>query len=84
MVTGAGSTWATSAALTIGNYDVGNLRIEAGASVTSDYSYIAGGSTGDGAVTVTGAGSNWILSRDINLGDANWLAHHRRWGAGSG
>ncbi len=69
-VEGAGSTWANSGMLNIGETAVGSLRITLGGQVTS-----AGGNIGHmagsaGTVAVDGTGSAWINSGTINVGGA--------------
>ena len=62
VLTGAGTTWTNTGQFTAGSYALGTLRIEAGATLVSNQGYVGAGSTGTGTVTVTGAGSKWLMS----------------------
>ena len=71
-VDGLGSQWSNSGDLIIGNAGSGTLHISGGGRVGNTSSYIGGyfGSTnpGTGEVTVTGAGSLWTNSGEVNVG----------------
>jgi T5SS/PEP-CTERM-associated repeat protein len=70
-VSGGGSSW-TTRLLRIGNRGGGELTIADGATVNTNSSAdIANVEFSDGAVTVTGANSQWnISSGNLNIGDA--------------
>ena len=68
-VTGAGSTWASSNALSVGNLGNGTLNIQAGGQVSSSGGSIGNGSGSTGTATVTGAGSTWTNSGSFNVGN---------------
>jgi fibronectin-binding autotransporter adhesin len=68
-ITGAGSTWAISSLLHVGNSGSGVLRIEAGGQVTSFGSRLGANSDSTGAVTITGAGSKWTDHSGIQVGN---------------
>lgn len=62
-----GSIWMINGTLQMGKYGTGTLTIEAGGRVeTSDAEL---GWTGTGTVMVNGAGSTWINSGDLNVGN---------------
>ncbi|MBD9390356.1 autotransporter outer membrane beta-barrel domain-containing protein [Agrobacterium sp. AGB01] len=69
-VSGGTSSWTSSGQLTVGNFANGTLRIEDGATVSSQQGYVGAGPGGLGSVVVTGAGSNWrITDYNLNLGN---------------
>ncbi|KQV09501.1 autotransporter domain-containing protein [Devosia sp. Root105] len=67
-VTGAGSSWANSGDLDVGEQGTGTLTILNGGKVSNSDGYLGriGGSTG--IATVDGAGSSWINSGDLDIG----------------
>jgi T5SS/PEP-CTERM-associated repeat protein len=68
-VTGAGSTWINSAALTLSDAGgVGILNIVDGGVVSSGDS-ILGTFSGGGTVTLNGTGSTWTITGDLSVGD---------------
>lgn len=68
IVSGEGSTWATSNDLDVGYSRTGTLTIEGGADVTADTTYLGhSGSASEGTITVTGNGST-LDSDDIYVG----------------
>ena len=73
-VTGPGSTWANSGNLNVGQSGAGVLTVESGGTVSSSQGfiggpvYVGGGGIYTGAVTVTGAGSNWTNSGNLFVG----------------
>ncbi len=67
-VTGAGSSWANSDDLFVGNAGNGTLTIADGGAVSNTDGGIGYGSGSTGAVTVTGAGSAWTNSDDLAVG----------------
>ncbi len=74
LVTGAGSTWANSGDLIVGNWDRGSskLTIADGGSVTNTNGLINNQThhvQGFGEVLVTGIGSNWVNSGVLSVGD---------------
>lgn len=70
-VSGATSSWTSSGQFTVGSYATGTLRIEDGATVSSQQGYVGAGPVGVGSVTVTGAGSSWSIG-DYNLNLGNY------------
>ncbi|UXS05430.1 autotransporter outer membrane beta-barrel domain-containing protein [Agrobacterium tumefaciens] len=70
-VSGTSSSWSISDQLTVGSYASGTLRIEDGATVSSQQGYVGAGAAGFGSVTVTGAGSSWSIG-DYNLNLGNY------------
>lgn len=70
IVTGGGTRWDNAGQFTVGSYGPGTLRIEAGATVTSNQGYVGAGPDSIGSVTVTGAGSAWVVTAyNITLGN---------------
>ncbi|HEX5445629.1 MAG TPA: hypothetical protein VFW87_17510 [Pirellulales bacterium] len=68
-VTDPGSQWnVTDGALIIGNDGDGTLTVENGGSVSSIHCQIGADTGATGSVTVTGAGSNWFNSLDMQVG----------------
>lgn len=75
-VTGMGSQWNNSDNLSVGRYGHGTLNVEAGGVVTSlrgligrnSYGSGFGETVGTGVATVTGAGSQWIVSGPLSVG----------------
>lgn len=68
IVSGEGSTWATSNELNVGYSGTGTLTIEDGADVTSDTTYLGrSGSGSEGTITVTGDGST-LETGDLYIG----------------
>ena len=70
-VTGTGSKWTNSGSLTIGYAQLGRMTISAGGAVTDtvgDIGHVGAETTGDGAVTVTGAGSTWTNTGNLFIG----------------
>ena len=66
----SGGRWDNMGQLTIGSYGLGTLNIEGGAKVTSNQGYIGAGPGSNGSVTVSGAGSSWVVTAyNINLGN---------------
>ncbi|MCB5205516.1 hypothetical protein LH464_24050, partial [Neorhizobium sp. T786] len=53
----------------VGHFGIGSLTIADGGLVTSDLASIGSQSSGEGAVTVTGAGSRWDNDRDLIVGE---------------
>ena len=74
-VDGAGSTWTNSGTLIVGNYGAGELTIQNGGTVSSATGAIGNGNaataTGNGKVTVDGAGSIWTISSTLYAGGSN-------------
>jgi T5SS/PEP-CTERM-associated repeat protein len=69
-VTGAGSTWTNSGFLSVGNGGTGTLTLASGGVVSSANGGFIGSILGSqGAVTVTGAGSSWINSGLLSVGN---------------
>ncbi|WP_417320302.1 autotransporter outer membrane beta-barrel domain-containing protein [Emcibacter sp.] len=68
VVTGAGSQWINNDRFVVGNEARGEMTVSAGATVTSNETYL--GMTGDGAGTllVTGAGTSWTDSGSVWVG----------------
>ena len=64
-VTGAGSQWQNSNALTIGTFGTGNLMIENGGIVTSGYAKLGEYNKSTGTVAVQGASSLWQNTNDL-------------------
>jgi T5SS/PEP-CTERM-associated repeat protein len=70
-VTGSGSSWSNSSSLTIGGSGAGTLNIENGGAVSSKGSTLGSTTTGSsGTATVTGSGSGWTNSGNLNIGGA--------------
>ncbi len=67
-VTGAGSTWSNSGALTVGYNGTGTLNIQNGGMVTDQVGNIGINSGSTGTVTVSGTGSTWSSSFDFAVG----------------
>lgn len=66
-----GSPWTLAEALYVGNIGTGSLAISAGGVVTTSAnpsSFIGWGQFADGAVTVSGAGSQWTNSGWLYIG----------------
>ena len=61
-------------AMSIGNTGVGAVTVNAGSTLSTDQLYLGGGATGDGTLTVTGAGSRatvtWAGGGNLDLGGA--------------
>ena len=69
-VDGAGSAWQTARAMTIGDYGVGTLTVKnAGTVHNGENSFIGNHSSGNGTVTVTGAGSTMTDDAELHVGD---------------
>lgn len=70
-ISGVGSTW-NSIALQVGIFGAGELTIEGGATVNTtddiESTFGAIGFSGNGTVTITGAGSSWNLSDELMVG----------------
>ncbi|MET4682957.1 autotransporter outer membrane beta-barrel domain-containing protein [Brevundimonas faecalis] len=62
VLTGPGTTWTNTGQFTVGSFGDGVLRVENGATVTSNQGYIGAGAGVTGEVTVTGAGSKWLMT----------------------
>jgi T5SS/PEP-CTERM-associated repeat protein len=85
-VTGPGSGWfiGPGGGLNIGSFGTGTLVIANGGTVfnfTASAANIGNGPGSQGTVTVTGAGSSWINSSGVNIGDErrlDWNTQHRR------
>lgn len=71
IVTGLGSTWSNAGQLTVGSYAAGTMRVENGATVTSNQGYVGASAGISGSVTVTGSGSSWQVT-DFNLTLGNY------------
>ncbi len=74
-VTGSGSSWDNSpgAGLNIGSSGTGTLTIANGGMVINNTAFaanIGNSATSQGTVIVTGAGSTWINSSGVNVGNA--------------
>ncbi|WP_178131010.1 autotransporter domain-containing protein [Reyranella sp. CPCC 100927] len=67
-VSGAGSTWTNSGALSVGLAGVGTLRIENGGAVISGAGAVGGEGGSNGTATVSGAVSTWTNSGDFTVG----------------
>ena len=67
-VAGAGSTWANSGYLYVGEGGTGTLAISNGASVSAANSYIGYGTGNTGTVTVTGSGTSWAAGGFLVVG----------------
>ena len=68
-VTGAGSQWNNSTGLSVGGFGGnGTLNVEAGGVISNADGSIGGGLLSTGVATVTGAGSQWNNSADLNVG----------------
>lgn len=68
IVTGAGSSWVNSGALTVGNDGIGTLVIENGGMVSNGNAFVGRNGGAQGSVTVTGAGSSWVNNLDLLVG----------------
>ena len=73
-VTGPGSRWINgfSGGLNIGSFGTGTLTIANGGVVINSTNFtanIGNGASGQGSVTVTGAGSTWSNSSGVNIGN---------------
>lgn len=68
LVTGAGSTWASSGFLIVADGGAGSLSIRDGGAVSNTAAIIGRSSTGNGSVLVTGAGSSWNNSGALGIG----------------
>jgi len=69
IVTGENSLWENSSSLFIGDFGSGTLNIEAGGTVTSHVVACIGcNGSNSGTVNVTGTGSQWIHSGNIQVG----------------
>ena len=69
-VTGAGSQWNNSGALTVGNFGDGVLNIEAGGVVSNTTGFIGENAGSTGSATVSGPGSQWNNSANLIVGFA--------------
>ncbi|MBI1826444.1 MAG: hypothetical protein HY287_09460 [Planctomycetes bacterium] len=69
-VDGTDSRWTLSGGLTVGQDGSGTLNVTDGGAVVCDFSSIGTGKGGDGTgtVKVSGAGSQWINARDLEIG----------------
>jgi T5SS/PEP-CTERM-associated repeat protein/autotransporter-associated beta strand protein len=73
-VTGAGSTWTTSSGMGIGHGGTGVLNVLAGATVNTPAhannadSYLGYAASGNGKVSVSGAGSTWSTAAGVIVG----------------
>ncbi len=69
-VDGPNSKWTVSSSLAVGRDGSGTVNVTGGGTVVSDFSSIGTGQGGGGAgtVNVAGAASQWINSRDLNVG----------------
>lgn len=65
-----GSTWTTSANLSVGFGATGTVLVESGSTLTSATAYLGRYPNGNGTVTITGAGSEWTNSGSITVGGA--------------
>lgn len=70
----SGASWTVNDQFTVGLLTDGVLRIESGASLVSKQGYVGANvgtsSSGNGVVTVTGAGSTWEITQwNLNLGN---------------
>jgi len=70
IVTGSGSKWTISGDLNVGSLGTGTLRITAGGEVSNSTAYLGvrPGSRGTATVSVSGIGSKWTNSGDLNVG----------------
>ena len=68
LVDGAGSTWISSAQLSVGDEGAGALTISDGGMVSSNVGYVGLGSGSNGSVIVTGAGSTWMSGIALDVG----------------
>ena len=68
-VTGTGSTWSNSQALTLGQFGTGKLNVLLGAHVDSKSGGL-GQISGGGEVLVDGDGSQWFNTEDIYVGNS--------------
>ncbi len=70
LVTGAGSTWNMTNDLLVGLAGGGSMTIAAGADVVNGgVAYVGSGTTGEGSMLVTGAGSTWQVTGPIAVGN---------------
>jgi len=67
-VSGANSTWAIAKTLAVGEGGTGNLSVANGGNVSALTGYIGGPA---GAVNISGAGSVWNISGNINFAQTN-------------
>ncbi len=67
-VTGAGSSWTNSGALTIGSFGYGTLRVENGGLVTTGSVLLAALLSPGGVLAVDGAGSRLEVTGDLSVG----------------
>jgi T5SS/PEP-CTERM-associated repeat protein len=67
-VTGAGSTWANSATLSVGRDGIGTLNIKNSGAVSNTTGYVAYGTDSKGDVTVSGSGSTWTNTGNLEVG----------------
>jgi outer membrane autotransporter protein len=70
VVTGAGSNWANTGDLNIGQSGTGTLQILNGGLVSTTKLYIGGQATGDGTVIVNGSGSEFLASEGFYIGNS--------------
>ena len=78
MIIGVGSTWTNTDELTVGEHSKGAMIISDGGSVSNINGYMGGAGIsgegpnilllGNGVATVTGAGSTWTNSGELNVG----------------
>lgn len=68
VITGAGSTWNSSAAVQVGSKGKGTLLIEKGAVVKSVSGHISDDFGSEGEVIVTGEGSKWENNAYLHVG----------------
>ncbi len=68
VVTGAGSNWANTGDLNIGQSGTGTLQILNGGLVSTTRLHIGGLATGDGTVIVNGSGSEFLASERVYIG----------------
>lgn len=66
LASGAGSLWENSGRISVGGFGAGTLRIENGATVTSNDGVVGTSSHGD--AIISGAGSTWINTQQLNIG----------------
>lgn len=70
LVEGRGSLWeVTGGPLSVGYNGTGSLTVSDGGAVTSINATIGSNATGNGTVTVTGAGSTWTSTGNIYVGN---------------
>lgn len=68
-ISGAGSRWDMPGGVTVvGNEGIGDLLIQNGGVVTTGFADIGSQTTGDGMVSVSGAGSLWDVDTIIHVG----------------